>query len=191
MPVSRMPRVTLGKRSFGAALVLGLLLAPVPALAYPTFPGAMQEQLGIECPPSCLLCHTRIEGGKGFVKGEPSFVDNLRAVGRDIKLPVLSDDAEQFKKLLERYAVEPCLGPGTPPCSSDGDATSDIEELKANRDPDRAGDAQLAECVLYGCGAHIAPKASTNVSGSSAGAVCALLGALVVFGRRARRRSRA
>jgi hypothetical protein len=190
MPVSRMPRVTFAKRSLRSLLALGLFLAPAPALAYPTFPGAMQEQFDLKCPPSCLLCHTRIEGGKQFVKADDtSFVQNLVFIGQQTDLPIRNDDAEQFKKLLERYATEPCAA-GAPPCDSDADGRSDVVELRNNEDPERVGDA-LPDCVQYGCGAHIAPKASTNVSGSSAGAVCALLGALVVFGRRARRRSRA
>jgi hypothetical protein len=189
MPASRMPRVTFGKRSFRAALALGFLLSPAPALAYPSFPGAMQEQLGMECPPSCLLCHTRIEGGKEFVKeSETSFVQNLRFIGRETGLAIVKDDGDQLKKLLERYGTEPCA-PGAPPCDSDVDGRSDIVELKNNEDPESAD--KLPACVQYGCGAHIAPKASVNVSGSSAGAVFALFGALVVFGRRARRRSRA
>jgi hypothetical protein len=187
--MSRMLRVTFGKRSLRSALGLALLFAPAPALAYPTFPGAMQEQLGMECPPSCLVCHTRIEGGKDFVKAaETSFVQNLMFIGRQAKLPITSDDPDQFKKLLEKYATEPCAA-GAPPCDSDADGRSDIAELKLNQDPESVRDA-LPDCVQYGCGAHIAPKAPVNVSGSSAGAVCALLGALVVFGRRVRRRSR-
>lgn len=142
----------------------------------------------MECPPTCLLCHTRMEGGIEFVKPEPSFVQNLRTVGRSpaVNLRIQNDDPEILKQLLARYAVEPCTDPGTAPCSSDGDATSDIDELKANTDPDSLRGV-LPECVQYGCGAHVAPEGS--VSRSSAGAVCALLGALLVFGRRVRRRS--
>jgi hypothetical protein len=184
------PRVTFRKRSLRSALAFAVLLAPAPALAYETFPGAMQEKLGMQCPPSCLLCHTRIEGGKGHVKdSEDSFVGNLRRVGRaePNRILITGDDADQFKLLLDKYATEPCF-PGTPPCSSDGDPTSDIEELRANTDPDSLR-GELPDCVQYGCGAHIAPQASAHVGSSSAGAVCALLGALFMFGRRARRRS--
>jgi hypothetical protein len=150
----------------------------------------MQEQLGMECPPSCLLCHTRIEGGKDFVKAaDTSFVQNLMFIGVQTALPIRSDDPEPFKKLLEKYATEPCAA-GAPPCDSDADGRSDIAELKLEEPEDPEGRGKLPSCAQYGCGAHIAPKASVNVSGSSAGAVCVLLGALVVFGRRVRRRSR-
>lgn len=194
--MSRMLRATFGKRLLGPALALGALLAPAPALAHPTFPGAMQEQFlpAMECPPSCLLCHTRIEGGVDFVKDSPtSFVQNLIYVGQKAEPQIFlnSDNVDQFKKLLVLYGTAPCSEmPGALPCDSDGDGTSDFAELSKNEDPERVG-KPLPDCVKYGCGAHIAPTASSsrNVSGSSAGAVCAMLGALVVFGRRARRRS--
>lgn len=195
--MSRMLRATFGKRLLGPALALGALLAPASALAHPTFPGAMQEQFGLECPPSCLLCHTRIEGGVKFVKDSPtSFVQNLVFVGQKSEPSIFltSDDVDQFKKLLVLYGTESCSRtPGEPPCDSDGDGTSDFAELSEEQDPERVG-KPLPDCVHYGCGAHIAPKAkassSVNVSGESAGAVCAALSALIVFGRRARRRSR-
>ena len=49
----------------GAAVAL---FAAAPAQAYPEFPGVLQEELNLECLPSCLLCHTRSEGGKGYLK---------------------------------------------------------------------------------------------------------------------------
>ena len=176
------------------------VLVAAPAAAYPTFPGAMQERLDLTCPPSCLLCHTRLEGGKDYLKDGPEispvrgngvFVQNLRFVGQKLRTPISNDEVAPFEKLLDAYATAPCDGnAGTPPCDSDGDGVSDIAELKENKDPESLR-GTLDDCVLYGCGAHIAPRRGFDVSGSSVGAWFAALGGLLVVGRRVRRRSRA
>src|SRR4051812_4137424 len=48
-------------------LLLVMLLA-VHASAEETFPGAIQQAAGIQCAPTCLLCHTEIPGNIGNLK---------------------------------------------------------------------------------------------------------------------------
>lgn len=183
----------------GAALVL---FATTPAQAYPDFPGVLQEELQLDCLPSCLLCHTRMEGGKGYLKagdtelpgkrGYGVFISNVMAAG----LGVPKED--NLPSYLFAFRKFPCGGPmstlnaqGTAgDCDSDGDGSPDLKELHDGTDPDTKDVKGKYSCLIpeYGCGgASIAPLPRHHSGTGRAVALVAALGVGLTLARRFRR----
>ena len=181
-------------RVAGALAVLG---AVSTASAHPTSPGVIQDQLGAPCAPQCSLCHVSAQGGDalrgegpvGYVgphQGYGQFITNLLYQQK----PYAIDADLELKTKLKGLEKLPCNAgdADTGICDSDGDGTSDIDELKAGDDPDEKGHGNGAICPKYGCGASSIATLPRNTHDSSrAGAVMAALGVALIFARRFRR----
>jgi hypothetical protein len=185
----------------GAALTT--LGASLPAAAYPEAPGILQEELELNCLPSCLLCHTRPEGGKGYTKegtaepmpgnrGYGNFLTNLIFAGG---MPARLPTEDNLVSYVNAFKTVPCGGTTNTmntqgqPCNSDGDAKTDLEELKLGTDPDVPDVAGPYSCVTpqYGCGASIQALPRDESALGHAVALMTALGVGLVLVRRARR----
>lgn len=142
-----------------------------PAFASDVFPGAVRDTLEMPCLPSCLLCHTVNPGMAGTATQH--FADLMVNAGG---LPNPGETAWVERGLAALGATD-----------KDADGMSDLEELKAGRDPNVKGVGDIcAPDVHYGCGAASVAKPT---SGSWSGAAWFVLGGLAVAGvARARRR---
>jgi MYXO-CTERM domain-containing protein len=184
------------KRTLAFVPIVGLAACgwTQPAFAYTELPGYVQNIFALDCAPSCLLCHTRPEGGEEYIKpatgdfpdarGYGVFVQNLMASYRDIAngLPTQA----QFATALDAMRVGPCspISMGAP-CDSDGDAKNDVDELASGQDPDDGSkDAPLCIGPRYGCGAHVAPAPPAPATHASAW--LAALSVALVLARRLR-----
>src|SRR5688500_7891359 len=58
---------TRARSSFVAVFGLAVLVFPAASHASPTFPGALQDALELECAPNCTLCHEDESGGRESV----------------------------------------------------------------------------------------------------------------------------
>ena len=56
---------------------VGCLSVAERAEAWPTYPGAIATHLNMKCPPPCVLCHTRPEGGRDYLQEEGGFYVDL------------------------------------------------------------------------------------------------------------------
>lgn len=114
-----------------------------PARAETTFPPALQKALEKRfpgtayCVPSCLACHTVLTGG----------ATNLNSFGLNMLKNGLAGDPARVEPALNKL-LDAKL-------DSDGDGTSDEDELKALSAPGGPGD--FCPDITYGCGARIAP----------------------------------
>jgi len=139
------------------------LYAPTAA-ASPDYPDELQAALGLACPPRCTLCHQDRQGGLGTIKAA-SFgetVMNINEVG--------ADDAAGLRCALELLAPE-CDDDAPPACAAteqrcfaadtDGDGMRDVDELRAQRDPNQDGEGFLCGAT-YGCGAELSPPAAPS-----------------------------
>lgn len=121
-----------------ALAVVAALASPRRAQAEEPFPEAVQGAAGLDCVPSCTLCHTTNPGMKGTWVG--------KAFGRYI-------------------ASKGIAVAGTPPSAvaaavttflSDPEQTLGAARLKSGLDPDTG----LSLCgPTYGCGARVAKRA--------------------------------
>ena len=120
------------------------------ARASSDYPPALQAALDKaypatkHCVPLCTACHNTTAGGPG----------NINVFGAQLEhFGLLPGNAA-----LVDVAVQ-ALVAATPPPDSDGDGTSDVDELNAGDSPSIAGPAgigQFCPDIAYGCGAHIA-----------------------------------
>lgn len=141
-------------RSFSSASVLAPLLlicaASSPAAASEEFPAALQEAAGMECTPSCTVCHEVDPGVSGTAN--KAFAEAMSLAGLVRTQP---------------DTVAPAYGALPADLDSDGDGFLDKEELTptsgdASSDPNNAdsipgeGPSICTAEILYGCGAQVA-----------------------------------
>ena len=153
-----------------SALMLGaaLLVVTPQASASSSYPGEIQSALNMDCAPPCTVCHRYQNGGTGTA--QKPFAQAMIDVG-----DLVGQDAALVKPALDKLAAA-----GT---DSDGDGTSDVDELRAGTDPNIAGDSPICG-PTYGCGAHVAREQSVDPSALLLAAITAL--GLVALGRRRR-----
>ena len=156
-------------------LTLGLAVTSVagPAFASSTYPGEIQNKLGIQSPPLCTICHKDLNGGSGTV---------IQAFGQTMintygltggSATDLLDDA------LDKSAADKK--------DSDGDGQTDVDELKAGTNPSQAGGGAVTP-AKYGCFETTGTIAATVPASPRLAslAIAALVGG-VLFLRRRRR----
>lgn len=136
------------------------LLAP-SALASPSYPSVMEQQLEMSCPARCLVCHTTDPGEAGTASQD--FAATLKGFGLEQK------DDDSLKDALAQLEANPA--------DSDGDGANDIVELRADppSDPNNAMEGPLSSgrvgvcdaVTNYGCGASIAGVGTRSPLGTS------------------------
>lgn len=101
-------------------------------LASPTFPGALESDLGLDTPPDCSLCHAG--GATGSATATTPFATAMRDRG------MVAGDTQSVSAALQQLEADQV--------DSDGDGATDVDELRAGTDPNGAGELALP---TYGC----------------------------------------
>jgi hypothetical protein len=162
-------------------MALGVCSFAPPAQASETYPAAVQEALGLACPPACVLCHTRPEGGIGQIN---SFGETVRNTGVQIRNPDgIPAALECIENGVDNPEESPCQHRAGEVRDSDGDGTPDIEELRNAEDPSSTEGGSFCG-PSYGCGASIAPK--TKLDGVASASALLMASALLWSLRRYR-----
>jgi hypothetical protein len=137
--------------------------AAQPAAASFNYPADLAEHLSAPKVPACTLCHQSASGGDALVT---PFVEAMRAEG-------LQGGGQTA---LLTTALDALDAAGT---DSDGDGTSDVDELRAGEDPNAAGESNAGPSPEYGFGCAAAAPAAAPLLG-----VVAALGLLALRRRR-------
>jgi hypothetical protein len=148
--------------------VLAVMLA-LPRLAFgvQTYPEEIKAHLGLNASPPCTLCHATNEGGLGTV---------VTPFGKSMMAEGLSTNFGSLDTALDRLATDNV--------DSNGDGTSDIDQLKNNTDPNTGAPYTNTEPQQYGCGARVATHPTARN-----GSVVLFLG--LAFASHVRRRHKA
>jgi hypothetical protein len=146
------------------------LAVPATAFASPAYSPTLRRVFELPCDPSCLVCHTKPEGG--FASANTKLGITLR---REFDLQCCDTRSlETSLAALETTAVD-----------SDGDGASDAQELRAMTDPnlpDEAGVELACEPAQSADGCAVRSRAGSSVAGWLGGLLaCA---ALVLRARR-------
>jgi len=154
------------------ALVATIVIAAaalIPRLgqAKPEFPPDIAHHLSASVVPACSICH--LEGKTGGITVVTPFAMALRAHG-------FTDSEDSLNSALDGMQSD-----GT---DSDGDGTSDVEELRLGTDPNSPVPGATTADPTYGCNlASRPPRVGW-------GAVALSVAALVILGRRRRQLAR-
>ena len=149
-----------------------LLVAPSAAFATERFPGEVAAALPGISIPDCGLCHAGGTTGRGTAS--TPFGLAMRARGLTV------GDSGSVARAIEKMVADGV--------DSDGDGTTDIDELTMGSNPNLPAGANAPPSIQYGC-AQVAPgNAASSVHGAPFVAGLAIVGIAL---RRARaRRSR-
>jgi hypothetical protein len=168
--------------SLNKFVFLGAFLLAPSALASPSYPSVMEQELEMSCPPRCLVCHTTDPGEAGTASQE--FASTLKSFGLEQK------DDDSLKDALAQLQANPT--------DSDGDGANDIAELRADppSDPNNAMESPLSTgrvgicdaVTNYGCGASIAGAGSRSPLGTSNSAKLAWIALAFTLGALGMRR---
>ena len=113
-----------------------LITLTLAALASPTFPVIVANEVDMPCTPSCVLCHATAAGGSGTASQDFAFA--MLAAGL-----VQADDATVPPALAAVAETESDV---------DGDGLTDIEALGLGRNPNIDGvDFCSVPLAQYGC----------------------------------------
>jgi hypothetical protein len=104
---------------------MGPLLTFSLAHALSTFPGEVNEHLGMECFPSCQLCHTTPAGGAGTAT-QP-FAEEMIREGLNIA------DPGSLSTALDALQAQGA------DADVDGDGQNDVDQLAAGENPNADG----------------------------------------------------
>jgi uncharacterized protein (TIGR03382 family) len=138
---------------------MALLAWALPvALASFNYPAALQAEVGVDCAPTCTVCHATADGGTGTVT--QGFGVAMQGAG----LTGGGDEAGL------RAAVAALSDDGT---DSDGDGTSDVDALAAGLDPNTGAvfcgeGAVPVETPTYGCVQHAPVGAAAALAAAGA-----------------------
>jgi hypothetical protein len=142
-----------------------LLLVASAVWASEPYPNAVDTDLGMSCTPTCNLCHASAGGGGPVPK---AFAQAMVAEGLEG-----NSNTDALAAALDALRAA-----GT---DSDGDGTSDVDELEAGANPNDesafCGDAAVTP-PSYGC---------LNTTAAAPGALGVLLGLAAVVRRRSKR----
>lgn len=130
---------TLGAFQVALGICLGLLLSTSTALALPTFPGVVQQELGLQAAPPCTTCHMNPAGGG---PADTEFAVYLKSRGLDISRP------DSLRTALQAAEAERS--------DSNQNGVADVDELRMGNDPSVA-DSEGIPPAEYGCAASSAP----------------------------------
>jgi hypothetical protein len=159
------------RRRAAALIALAALVTARGALASPSYPAALEADLGLAAAPRCDLCHHAAAAPVGPT--DTPFGKSMVARGL-----VGNDDTASLAHALVRMRADGV--------DSDGDGAKDLDELSWGGDPNHAslpvGGAEMP--VIYGC----AWSGKAGESLPPGAAVGVLLG--VAASRRQRRRRR-
>ena len=141
-----------------------LTLSLSTALASGGYPSEVASYLGLPCTPQCTICHATNNGGDGTV------IQDFGMAMQDRGLT----GGSNYDKL--HTALDTM---GTDGVDSNGDGTSDIEDLIAGVDPNTGTGFCGGATPVYGC-------SSLPAQPAWAGVVGALVGLATTFGLRRR-----
>jgi hypothetical protein len=112
----------------GSTLAFGSLLVAAPANAEATFPKEIKDHLGLECEPTCLVCHSSLAGGTNSIDGK---------LANTVWKYFLANKTQDVVTALTAIdAVCQGLAVGPPECpDTDLDGVSDIEDLRQSLNP--------------------------------------------------------
>ena len=140
------------------------LAVPATAFASPAYSPTLGRVFELPCDPSCLVCHTKREGG--FASANTKLGITLRR-----KFDLQCCDTRSLETILaslEATALD-----------SDGDGVSDAEELRAMSDPnlpDEAGAELACQPTQSGDGCSVRSGAGSSFAGWLGGLLaCAAL----------------
>lgn len=119
------------------------VMSVLPRLAFgvQTYPEEIKAHLVLNFDPPCTLCHATNEGGLGTV---------VTLFGKSMMGEGLTTNFSSLDTALERMATDNV--------DSNGDGTSDIDQLKRSLDPNTGARYTSTGPQQYGCGARVATR---------------------------------
>lgn len=148
-------------------LGLSTFLFSTSVFATPNFPAVVESELNLVARPGCELCHSGGVTGRGTVN--TPFGKSMRDRG------LSASNEASLKTAIAALTAEKT--------DSDGDGKGDIDELKADEDPNvsSAGGGTPVEAPEYGCIGRVGAA-----SNASRGIALLVLGLGLVLRRRSR-----